>query len=551
MVQTSLYTLAGLISAASLALAGSYTATYTPQDAPYNSEQGQTGYNQCGTGYNQTSECQNAYLNAVQDFCIWAPPEPGPGSAIGSTEQIEVAWCMKSGYGTRLIPDGTITGAHLVVTPDYVQVTGVGNLTNINVPAGDDGGELDPHGATGEGNPIGGLVFSSAFGQLEQIHEWTNFVSDSEFCFRACKPGPNAAEMCQHIYDVMGCDWNMPANYDAGVFEACVGDSAQPMGVYGSSTFSQGQPATPAAHPIPSSSSCTTYSTISNGQGVLIGGVTSTSSKPLSTTVRSQYHSGTNRHSRHFTPSVSTIPTATTITFPSSPTLSSVSLSLVDSTQVPTSSSASFLPSSSDASSFSQHSSSRHSSFDHSSFSSQHMSSQHSSFIPSSSHLQSSSFSHSFSSHSHSSFLSPTLSSPSSQASSSPSHSSFVPSSSLSPDSSSHSSSSYSSSAPPEIYTSPSSFHSLPPPSSSTDSTSTASTSSIPSSNPQTQIGSQCPIRTQGTPAKSGSSTGAGGAQTTGNTGAASTVPLVGWERLILTIFAVVVGSSVGALVVL
>ena len=23
------------------------------------------------------------------------------------------------------------------------------------------------------GNPIGGLVFSSAFGQLEQIHEWT------------------------------------------------------------------------------------------------------------------------------------------------------------------------------------------------------------------------------------------------------------------------------------------------------------------------------------------------------------------------------------------
>lgn len=25
----------------------------------------------------------------------------------------------------------------------------------------------------GTGNPIGGLVFSSAFGSLEQIHEWT------------------------------------------------------------------------------------------------------------------------------------------------------------------------------------------------------------------------------------------------------------------------------------------------------------------------------------------------------------------------------------------
>lgn len=51
--------------------------------------------------------------------------------------------------------------------------SGVGNLTNINIPAGDSGGELDPHGADGNGNPIGGLVFSSAFGTLEQIHEWT------------------------------------------------------------------------------------------------------------------------------------------------------------------------------------------------------------------------------------------------------------------------------------------------------------------------------------------------------------------------------------------
>ncbi|KAF8951693.1 hypothetical protein BDZ97DRAFT_1884528 [Flammula alnicola] len=37
------------------------------------------------------------------------------------------------------------------------------------------------------------------------------------------------------------------------------------MGVYGTSTFFQGQPATPAAHPVPASSSCTTSSTIANG----------------------------------------------------------------------------------------------------------------------------------------------------------------------------------------------------------------------------------------------------------------------------------------------
>jgi hypothetical protein len=29
--------------------------------------------------------------------------------------------------------------------------SGVGDLTKVNIPAGDAGGELDPHGATGNG----------------------------------------------------------------------------------------------------------------------------------------------------------------------------------------------------------------------------------------------------------------------------------------------------------------------------------------------------------------------------------------------------------------
>lgn len=56
---------------------------------------------------------------------------------------------------------------------------------------------------------------------------WQNFMSDRQFCFRACKPGPMATTYCQHIYDVMGCDWNMPGNYDAGVFERCLGDDGE------------------------------------------------------------------------------------------------------------------------------------------------------------------------------------------------------------------------------------------------------------------------------------------------------------------------------------
>ena len=50
-------------------------------------------------------------------------------------------------------------------------------------------------------------------------------MSATEFCIRACKEGPQAPGLCQHIYDTMGCGWNMPGNYDAGTFENCLGDS--------------------------------------------------------------------------------------------------------------------------------------------------------------------------------------------------------------------------------------------------------------------------------------------------------------------------------------
>ncbi|KAG6893279.1 hypothetical protein C0992_010601 [Termitomyces sp. T32_za158] len=54
----------------------------------------------------------------------------------------------------------------------------------------------------------------------------------------------------------MGCTWNMPANYEPGVFENCDADDDLPMGVYGSSTWFQGVNPTPSAHPAASSSNC-------------------------------------------------------------------------------------------------------------------------------------------------------------------------------------------------------------------------------------------------------------------------------------------------------
>jgi hypothetical protein len=104
---------------------------------PNKSESSQTGTNNCGNSSSQSSMCQTMWMNDADDFCLWAPPSVG---TIGDTEQEEVAWCTKSGRGTRVIPDGTLSGVHFVRTPNYVQVTGVGNMTMINVAQGDGGG---------------------------------------------------------------------------------------------------------------------------------------------------------------------------------------------------------------------------------------------------------------------------------------------------------------------------------------------------------------------------------------------------------------------------
>lgn len=81
----------------------------------------------------------------MSDFCLWAPPQPN--STIGDTEAIEVGWCSKSGWGTRLIPAGTLTGVQVLKTSKYIQFAGFINQVNLDMASDDYGGELDPHGA--------------------------------------------------------------------------------------------------------------------------------------------------------------------------------------------------------------------------------------------------------------------------------------------------------------------------------------------------------------------------------------------------------------------
>lgn len=145
-----------------------------------------------------------------------------------------VAWCTKPGRGTRLIPAGALQGVQYMRTPDYAQVVGFIDQSFINLQSDDFGGEMDPHGADLRGNPMGGIVFSTAFtGQFEQVIEWHNFMGGNAFCFKVCDPkGPNAANYCQHIYDRIGCAFNAPNNAQNGTFEACQGDNQDFPGVY-------------------------------------------------------------------------------------------------------------------------------------------------------------------------------------------------------------------------------------------------------------------------------------------------------------------------------
>ncbi|KAJ8496996.1 hypothetical protein ONZ45_g12230 [Pleurotus djamor] len=235
----------------------------------------QFGFNICNsTTENQNSLCQTSFVNHIDDFCLWAPSEPN--SVIANTEGEEVAWCTKPGHGTRLIPEGTLTGVQYIRTPDYIQIVGFIKQTNINIQDGDFGGELDPHGADLRGNPLGGLMYSNAFGggndnnSYTQVIEWTNFMGGNAFCIKVCDPaGPNAAHYCEHIYDRIGCAYNAPNHAQDGTFEVCQGENMDFPGVYTSNgavvTYTQPPeslgPITtmPYSARVPASSNCVPY----------------------------------------------------------------------------------------------------------------------------------------------------------------------------------------------------------------------------------------------------------------------------------------------------
>ncbi|KAF7970700.1 hypothetical protein HWV62_23238 [Athelia sp. TMB] len=251
----------------------------------------QAGYNICNsTTEGATSECQTMVVNTLADFCLWGSPKAN--GVIGDVEAAVVAYCTQPGHGTRIIPAGSITAAQFMRTSAYIQVTGLFNQTGIGLQHDDSGGELDPHGADELGNPIGGLVYSTGLPSGDnstylQSTSWNNFVGSGTFCIKVCDPTVTKPNYCQNIYDLIGCNYNMPAAYKPNEFTSCEGELQDEVGTYtsGGATFTWDQPSVlpptstlPWQPRIPASSNCVTYSSEQ-----LFGGPSSSSSSASAT----------------------------------------------------------------------------------------------------------------------------------------------------------------------------------------------------------------------------------------------------------------------------
>ena len=95
-------------------------------------------------------------------------------------------------------------------------------------------------------------------------------MGGNTFCMKICDPnGHNQGQLCQNIYDRLGCAYNAPNHAKNETFEVCEGEDATPPGVYVSAghTLTYFQPpeslgpitSVPYTPAVPASSNCVTY----------------------------------------------------------------------------------------------------------------------------------------------------------------------------------------------------------------------------------------------------------------------------------------------------
>ncbi|WVF73187.1 hypothetical protein IAT40_008006 [Kwoniella sp. CBS 6097] len=205
-------------------------------------------------GENQESTSRELFLLSHEDFCVYGPAE-GP-SKVSETNLNVVSYCSKEEHNTRLIPDGTLHGVTYVKAPNWVQVSGYGDFTNINIAQGDSGGQFD----SSDHMPEGATLTLSKGG--DPAKNWVTLISADTFCVRACTGDP---KFCPTQFDEMGCFFltSDGVGWD-NVWQDCEGDDGEPPGVFDGKESKKGDPLPSMV--IPPVSNCQPGSSLSNGQ---------------------------------------------------------------------------------------------------------------------------------------------------------------------------------------------------------------------------------------------------------------------------------------------
>ncbi|WVN84948.1 uncharacterized protein L203_100085 [Cryptococcus depauperatus CBS 7841] len=204
---------------------------------------------------NQDSNSRAMYLVSHSNFCLLGPPKGS--SKISDTKLNVVSWCTDPKHGNRLIPDGTLKGVTYVKAKNWIQVSGSGDFTNINIAPGDQGGQFD----SSKNTPDGAAMYVTD--DNKAANSWVTLISSNTFCVRACIGDP---KFCPAGYDEMGCYFftSNGVGWD-NVYQDCEADDGDPPGVVNGKTYTQGN--TPVPNPsIPPVSNCQLGSSVRNGQ---------------------------------------------------------------------------------------------------------------------------------------------------------------------------------------------------------------------------------------------------------------------------------------------
>ncbi|RKP00809.1 hypothetical protein CXG81DRAFT_8276, partial [Caulochytrium protostelioides] len=149
------------------------------------------------------------------NFCLMLPSQPN--QSIGEAEGSSKAWCLPGAAatpGSTTLPSSAIKSAHVVLTDQYIQVTGVLDSQQLQLLAGDDGGMYD--NAPGGSEPRSGVSNANNHPDYRNTVSYVELVgpASGEYCLRICRLWTEGLEdACSNAQDTAGCHVVVPGDY--------------------------------------------------------------------------------------------------------------------------------------------------------------------------------------------------------------------------------------------------------------------------------------------------------------------------------------------------